>query len=372
VRVAIIGSRGYPSTYGGFETLVRRLAPHLVNRGHDVVVYSREQSAPAGDTVRVLRTPGWESKSLSTLTFGGTASIHTAVSQSSDVALVLNVANGFFLPVLRARGISTVVNVDGLEWLRDKWSGAGKVAFLAGARMTARFGDILVYDSVAIEEHWRETFGRGGRFIPYGADVPGAVGRDRLAPLGLQPDGYLLVVARLVPENNIELALVAHESSGVDLPLVIVGSTTYEDPLLQRVADAARGPKVVWLGHVADQELLSQLWAHCAVYLHGHSVGGTNPGLLQALAHGAPTQALDTVFNREVLLHESFLFEPDAAALAGRLQTLAQGPDVRAALRRRGLARVQAAYAWADVLDAYEGVLLAAVAAGAGGRARGR
>jgi len=372
VRVAIIGSRGYPSTYGGFETLVRRLAPHLVSRGHDVVVYSREKAPPPGDTVRVVRTPGWESKSLSTLTFGATASIHTAARRDTDVALVLNVANGFFLPALRARGVPTVVNVDGLEWLRDKWSGPGKAAFLAGAKMTARYGDVLVYDSLAIQDHWCATFGRGGRFIPYGADLPVAVAHDLLAPLGLQPDGYVLVVARLVPENNIELVLAAHEASGVDLPLVIVGSTTYHDPLREQVAAAAEGPKVLWLGHIADQALLSQLWANCAVYVHGHSVGGTNPGLLQALAHGAPTQALDTVYNREVLLHESFLFEPEVTHLASRLHDLAKAPDVRTALRLRGRARVQAAYVWSDVLDAYEDVLMQAVAAGPGGRASGR
>ena len=320
----------------------------------------------------MVRTPGWESKSLSTLTFGGTASIHAAARRDSDVALVLNVANGFFLPVLRARGVPTVVNVDGLEWLRDKWSGTGKAAFLAGARMTARYGDVLVYDSVAIEGHWSETFGRGGRFIPYGADVPVAVAQDRLAPLGLPPDGYLLVVARLVAENKFALVFAAHEASGVDWPLVIVGSTTYEDPLHQRVAAAARGPKVIWLGHVADQELLSQLWANCAAYVHGHSVGGTNPGLLQALAHGAPTQALDTVYNREVLLHEPFLFKPEVIHLAGRLRDLVGRPDVRIALRRQGLARIQAAYVWADVLDAYEDVLMQAVAAGPGSRASGR
>ncbi len=359
MRIAILGSRGYPSTYGGFETLVRHLAPHLAEAGHNVAVYARETAAGAADRrVEVIRTAGWESKSFSTLTYGATAALHAAVRRPPDAALILNVANGFFLPALAARGIRTVVNVDGLEWDRDKWSRAGKAVFRAGARMTARYGDTLVYDSRAIRPHWRDAWGRDGEFIPYGANLPVDASSDRLAEHGLAEDSFLLVVARLVPENNIALILDAHKASGTELPLVVVGSGTYDDALQHRLANTAGTGRVRWFGHVSDQELLGQLWAHCRLYLHGHSVGGTNPGLLQAMAHGAAIQALDTVYNREVLLDDDFLFPADAGRLASKLRGLVGDAQRRQELRERALRRVKAAYGWAEVLDRYEEVLV--------------
>ena len=185
-RVAIIGSRGYPSYYGGFETLVRKLVPFLADRGWDVVVYGRPGTtvpgeAPQRPNVRSVMTKGIESRSLSTLSFGATAVLHT-VTHNADVALVLNVANGFFLPALRLRGIPSVVNVDGLEWERAKWSRLGKAVFKSGARFTARFANHLVCDSTNIATVWQDQFRRDSVFIPYGGDIPGHVpgsGRSR-------------------------------------------------------------------------------------------------------------------------------------------------------------------------------------------------
>lgn len=362
-RYAIIGSRGYPSTYGGFETLVRKLAPYLRDTGADVTVYGRDSRRSVVrreiDGIHVVDTPGVEGKSTSTLSYGLTSVAHAA-RQDFDAALVLNVANGYWLPRLRRAGIPTVVNVDGLEWERDKWSRAGKAVFKTGARLTARYADHLVADARAIGDYWRANFGVPSEFIPYGADLDDVDGADKVTDLGLVPGSYLLVVARLVPENNVDLFLDALERLTPETPAVVVGSAGGAvSPLEERLArtDLQR-PGFRWLGHVSDQQLLKQLWRHCALYVHGHSVGGTNPALVQALGLGSPTVALDTVFSREVLGAGWPTYpvgRPEQ--LAGLLTHLLDRPEARAKLSIRGREIIEERYRWEDVLGAYAELL---------------
>ena len=362
-RYAIIGSRGYPSTYGGFETLVRRLAPYLRDTGAQVTVYGRDSRRSVEtrviDGIEVVSTPGLEGKSTSTLTYGMTSCAHAA-RQGFDAALVLNVANGFWLPRLRRAGIPTVVNVDGLEWERDKWSRAGKAVFKMGARLTARYADHLIADARAIGDYWQANFGVGSEFIPYGADLDRGDADDRITDLGLVPGSYLLVVARLVPENNVDLFLDAVEKLPPGTPAVVVGSAGgAKSPLEERLArmDLQR-PGFRWLGHVSDQVLLTQLWRHCALYVHGHSVGGTNPALVQALGLGSPTVALDTVFSREVL-GAGWPTYPvdDPDRLASLVTDLLASPEVREKLSIRGREIIELRYRWDDVLGAYAELL---------------
>ncbi|HTF47037.1 MAG TPA: glycosyltransferase, partial [Pseudonocardia sp.] len=191
MRIHILGTRGFPSSYGGFETLLRHLAPDLVRRGHQVTVFDREPVQPGNgrvrmiDGVRVYSSLGLNGTTSSTLSHGLTSSLITA-RERPHVALVMNVANGFFLPVLRARQVPVVLNVDGIEWERDKWSPLGKRVFRAAAAATARWADSLIADSEAIGERWISEFDRDSEFVPYGGDVPdGAPGPDRVRELGL-------------------------------------------------------------------------------------------------------------------------------------------------------------------------------------------
>ena len=361
LRVAIIGSRGYPSTYGGFETFVRRLAPFLADQGHEVTVYCRKDMkvAPGGADPRVktVVTRGIDSKSLSTLSYGLTAMWH-ARRQRYDAALVLNVANGYFLPLLRASKIPTVVNVDGLEWLRDKWSWPAKKVFWWGAKMSRRYADRLVVDSVAIGRYWKETFGVDSVFIPYGADIDVEPDPNPVLAVGATPGTYVLVVARLVPENNIELFLDACDLLPADQEVVIVGSAIGWPEIEERIRGLATCRPVRWLGHVSDQRLLAALWKHCAVYFHGHSVGGTNPALLQAMGHGAPVVAVDTVFNREVLGDTGTIVRSDARTIAKCLARSGVDPDNQRLINLEGCEQIRARFSWSSVLGSYESALI--------------
>jgi glycosyltransferase involved in cell wall biosynthesis len=359
MRIAVLGSRGYPSTYGGFETFVRRIAPWLVAQGHEVTVYGRggrRRSQRLIDGISVVDTRGLSGHSTSTAT-QGLSGAFDCWRTKPDAVLVLNVANGLGLPLLRWRKIPSVVNVDGIEWERDKWGRVARACFRIGARSVARYADVVVADSEEVARIWARDFGVTPTFVPYGADVGGEARAERVLAEGIEPGRYALVVARLVPENNVELFLDALERLDWTVPAVVVGSATRPDALEERLRTLDAEGRIRWLGHVADQDLLADLWANAGVYVHGHSVGGTNPALLQALGYGAPTIAVDTAFNREVLGDAGCLVPADAERLAKAIGALLGDPEARAAASARGRATVLERYPWEVVLSQYAALL---------------
>lgn len=363
MRISIVGSRGYPSTYGGFETLVRHLAPWLTTRGHDVTVYAREErhrfrfAISSHEGVRRVFTPGVAGKNSSTLTHGFSASARESILRESDAVLVLNVAHGPMLPMFRAAKVPTLVNVDGLEWERDKWGRVAKTVFRTAARLTAHYADGLIADSVSIADHWRREFARESTFIPYGAEESMAL--HRLPhPLRLEPGKYLLCVARLVEENNVDMLIDAARRLGPSTPVVIVGSGS-PGTRLESMRQAHHQPYDVdlrWLGHIGDQALLHTLWSNTGAYWHGHSVGGTNPALLQAMQCGAPVVAFDSVFNREVLGDDGFFCQNPSELAASVLKLLSDGESRgKQVIRQQEI--IAARYQWDDVCRAYEEAL---------------
>lgn len=357
LKLAILGSRGYPSTYGGYETLVRYLAPYLAEAGHDVTVYCRSRDSGRRtweiDGVRCIATRGRDSKSLSTPSFGLTSALD-AIVRRFDAVLVLNIANGFWCPLLRGARIPMAVNTDGIEWERGKWNKVGRAVFRGGAKATAVSANRLICDSREIGAIWQDLFGRESTFIPYGAPILEQVGREEIERAGLPNEPYLLVVARLVPENNVELTLDALDRLGdAAPPAVIVGGANFDSPIERRLQGLHEEGRLHWLGHVSNQDLLAELWANSSVYVHGHSVGGTNPALLQALGAGAPTLALDTPFNREVIGHADQLFDHDPDRLAERIRTVFDSVDLQQELAVRGREIIRTSYMWDDVCSAY-------------------
>jgi glycosyltransferase involved in cell wall biosynthesis len=356
--VAIIGTRGYPSFYGGFETAVRKIAPFLVDKGWDVVVYGRRGSTCANgplrdERVRTRTTWGLETKSLSTLSYGFTSSLDTVIFKP-DVALVMNVANGYWLPLLKSRGIPTLVNVDGIEWDRAKWGTVAKQVFRTGAILTSKFANMLVYDSIEIKRRWSSEFGRDGVFIPYG----GASSASLPVEPGLAHRGYILLVARFVPENSTRLFFDAADELARKWDVVLVGSSGYGGELDEaaRVLSASN-PHVHWYGQIGDDARLFSLWQHAGAYFHGHTVGGTNPALVQAMACGAPIVALDTVYNREVLSSAGVFVNASRSAVAEAISTVMGDTRLQAELSTKATERAAENYTWRAVCEDYERAL---------------
>lgn len=361
--VAIIGTRGYPSYYGGFETAVRKLAPDLADMGWDVTVYGRRGATKADDPCLDLRikrriTWGMETQKLSTLSHGLTAALDAA-ARKPDVALIMNCANGYFLPILQARGIPTLVNVDGIEWERDKWSPLAKKVFRKAAECTAAWADGLVFDARRIAKYWKDTFDAEGTFIPYGGDIVA----ELAVPTGLKHREYVLVVTRFVPENTVSQFFEAVPAIAEHCPVVIVGSSGYGGELDDTARRLSAHPSVTWLGHVHDDELLLALWQHAGLYFHGHSVGGTNPALVQAMAAGAPILARDTDYNREVLGSAGEFVSDDPELIAKNVLHLIDNPAVREQDSHAGLLRAAQHYSWASVARGYDGAMRAVMEA---------
>ena len=359
LRIALVGTRGVPARYGGFETCVEEVGSRLVDRGHEVVVYCRrldDQAAelPAYKGMSLVHLPAMKKRSLETLSHTA-LSVQHLVRHRTDSAIVFNSANSPFLPMLRAARIPVATHVDGLEWKRDKWGTAGRRYYQLAERLAVWWSDALIADAVGIQDYYRQKFDKPTDLITYGAPILDGVGSDRLAELGLTADGYHLVVARFEPENHVEMIVEGYTASSASKPLIVVGSAPYADEYTQRVR-AAGDERVRFLGGVWDQELLDQLYANAFTYLHGHSVGGTNPSLLRALGASASTTAFDVVFNREVLGDAGRYF---GTAVDVREQ-VERSENEPAETRMLGsLARLRAdSYDWEQVTDRYESLCL--------------
>lgn len=357
MKVAIMGTRGVPASYGGFETAVEEIGTRLASRGFKITVYCRNpgQTLTEYKGMRLVNLPALRHRFAETLSHTSLSVARAITKDKPDVALVLNTGNAPLIPILRAAGVPVAIHLDGLESKREKWRGAGARYYQWAEKTAVRYGDEVIADAHAIAHHIQTEYGRTCTVIPYGADVihPGG---DRLAELGVIRRDYHLVVARLEPENHVLEAVHGYTMSDETRPLLVVGSAPYSQWYIDKVAASAREhPSVRLLGAIYDRELLDQLYANARTYIHGHSVGGTNPSLLRAMGAGAPVLAYDCEFNREVTAERAFFWR-DADTLATILDEVAEG-DVDSQLARmseEGRQRVASHYQWESVTDAYQ------------------
>jgi glycosyltransferase involved in cell wall biosynthesis len=354
MRIALVGTRGVPARYGGFETCVEEVGLRLVKAGHDVVVYCRTgpetKSRPSTyEGMRLVHLPALKKKSLETLSHTALSVAHL-VRHPVDAAVVFNSANSPFLPVLRARGIPVATHVDGLEWKRAKWQGLGRRYYRMAESLAVRWSDELIADAQGIAEYYDSEFNASTDLIAYGAPLLDGKNHDRLEAYDLRPRGYHLVVARFEPENHVDVIVDGYRRSGAKLPLVVVGSAPYADAYTERV-HALADERIRFLGAVWDQEDLDQLYANSFTYLHGHSVGGTNPSLLRAIGAGAATIAFDVNFNREVLAESGRYFHT-ADDVRVEIES-AEADPVGVLERGQQSQRIAARYDWDDVAPRY-------------------
>lgn len=357
----------------GFETAFGEIAPRLAARGHEVTIYCRASAhSPArrvrtAHGVRLVYLPSPGGKNFSAVMSTLLAVLHGFVARRYDVWFFVNVGMGHHAALARLSGRPVVMNVDGLDWTRDKWGRIARRYFRSAARSAMRFATRLVTDAEAMRTFYRNTFGVDTTMIAYGADIVVSEDPARLLPFGIQPRGYYLIVSRLVPENSLDVMLEGYRRSRTTRPLVLVGGATYHNALHERLRAAAGSDnRIRFVGHIDDQSLLRELWCNCFAYLHGHSVGGTNPALLRAMGCGAAVLARDTEFNREVLADGGRFFTADAESVRTQLDLLDSDAAGVAALRTAGPERIRQHYTWEQVTDAYEQLFIAVQQSNAG------
>ena len=353
----MIGTRGVPAAYGGFETAVEEVGFRLADRGHRVTVYTRgsERRESEYRGMHVVHLPAVPVKQLETLSHTGLSTTRAVLAwDAPDVAFVFNAANAPFLPLLRARGIPVALHMDGLEWKRSKWGRRGQAYYRWAEEFGVRWADALIADAPGIADYYRDEFGVDTELIRYGAPLLTTAPTDGIEALGLQPGGYHLVVARFEPENHVLEIVEGYRASDATMPLVVVGSAPYSADYTQRIHAIADGDsRITLLGGVYDQDLLDALYFHAHTYVHGHSVGGTNPSLLRAMGAGTAVIAYDVGFNRETLAESGWFFR-DAAEVERRFRALAVEPRGTAAFGPQSRDRAAADFRWEAVADEYE------------------
>ncbi len=357
MRIALFGARGIPHTYSGTETFFGELAPRLVERGHEVIVYCRSSLFPERQKtyrgVRLIYLPSIETKNLSTPTHTLACSVDV-LFRGVDVMLISNVANAPFCIFPRLLGKKIALNVDGVEWKRSKWSAMGRRYFYSNARMAGTIcPDGIITDAIEMQRIYLEEFGTRSVCIAYGANIEQSVNPDVVKRYGLEPFGYYLIASRLVPENNADLIVKGFEQLRSDKLMVIAGDANYSSPFVDALKQT-RDSRVRFLGHVGNSDEVKELHCNCYGYVHGHSVGGTNPALLKALGYSNLVLALDTPFNRQVMEGYGLLFKNDPADVARQLQRVDDDPDLAAKYRSRAPQRILEEYTWDHITDQYE------------------
>jgi glycosyltransferase involved in cell wall biosynthesis len=354
MRIALLGTRGIPARYGGFETFAEELSVRLVARGHQVTVYCREPfpgSSYRG--VRLQHVPTIRHKYFETLAHTFLSTLHL-LRHHPDVALYCNGANAVFSLVPRWIGIPTALNVDGLERKRKKWNRLAKAWYLLSEWLATFCPSALVTDARSIQAYYHERYHKRSVFIPYGADAGRVPTHGFVEALGLEPGRYFLYVSRMEPENNALEVRQAFETIETPFRLALVGDAPYAHDYIRRVRDTG-DPRVVIPGAIYGPGY-HELGSHCFAYIHATEVGGTHPALIEAMGRGALVLYRNTEENTEVAGDAGIPFDPPELAAKMRL-TLAMSETERELLRQNAMTRIRALYSWEAVTAEYEKLL---------------
>jgi len=356
MRIAILGTRGIPASYGGFETFAEHLARRLVLRGHDVTVYCRahyvspRQLEYHGVKLKVL--PTIRHKYFDTVIHTFLSAIH-AVSGRFDAALICNCANAPFSPILRLTGTPVAINVDGLEHKRKKWGSLARRYYRFAEYLSTLLPNEIVTDAQVIQDYYLARHNAPSTMIAYGSEVERRPDREAVRKWRVEPNRYVLYVSRLEPENNAHLVIEAFKKVRTAYRLLIVGDAPYAEQYISSLKAQARGDKrIVFTGFVFGQDYRAlQQNAYC--YVHATEVGGTHPALLEAMGYGNCVLTLATPENIEVVGDAGVPYV-DEYDLTAKLQRVLRDGSLVQAYRNRAQQRVQTHYDWDGVVDQYE------------------
>jgi glycosyltransferase involved in cell wall biosynthesis len=354
VHIAILGTRGIPARYGGFETFTEEISTRLATRGHQVTVYCRERNAERiYRGVHLVCLPTIRHKYFDTLAHTLISTLHL-LAHRADRVLYCNGANAIFTWLPRLFRMPVALNVDGIERLRKKWNRLAKAWYLVSEWFATFCPTVVITDARTIQNYYLRRWHKESTFIPYGAEVGSSAGTAALDRLGLEHGRYFLYVSRLEPENHPLEVRQAFETLDTPLKLALIGDAPYAADYIRRVRDTT-DPRVVLPGAIYG-EGYRELGAHCFAYIHATEVGGTHPALIEAMGRGNLVLYRDTPENAEVAGDTGIPFVSDD--LARKMQfVLGMSESERELLRQKAVARVEALYSWDTVTTAYERLL---------------
>jgi glycosyltransferase involved in cell wall biosynthesis len=356
MKIAILGTRGIPNNYGGFEQCAEYLSIGLVEKGHQVTVYSPDFHPYKEENyqgVRIIRKKGFKSflgNSASNFIYDYLC-FKDAARKDFDIILELGlITSALSIIFCNHKNKVVVTNLDGLEWKRSKWNYLVQKITKALEKYGVKHSDYLIADNVGIQKYIFDEYNRNAEFISYGAVDTVAPNPNCLKEYGLVPDNYILTIARLEPENNLEMMFDGYISSEIKIPYYVIGNhlTNYGDFLKDKYMNTG----IIFLGGIFNKLHLDNIRHYSSYYLHGHSVGGTNPALLEAMAAQTFIIALDNKFNKSVINENAYYFNSHS-----ELSTLLDNEEIiknKTAFIKNNLTRIDAVYRWSIVVDQYD------------------
>lgn len=356
LKIALMGTRGVPAKYGGFETCVEEVGQRLAAKGHQVTVYCREsyyQEKPDRYCgMHLVYLPNVQRKTLDTMSHTLISGLHASFGRH-DIYMVFNAANSLLVLPLRILGRKILINTDGLEWKRSKWGFWGRTYYKLSEKAACLVANRLVSDSRGIQEHYEKTHRTKSTKIAYGAYLQYCDRPKKLLDLGLEPFNYFLQITRFEPENNPLLTIQAFNRLNTNKKLVLVGGNPYPTDYVRQI-QAEASESVILPGFIYDKEFIEELWCLCFAYVHGNEVGGTNPALLQSMAAGCFTMALDVHFNREVLADGGIFYKKNMESLAEAMGWTLDNEASLGEFKERARNRIVEHYSWEKIADQYE------------------
>lgn len=356
MKIALMGIRGIPANYGGFETFAEELSTRLVARGHDVTVYGRsniiDYAGKYYKGVELVILPTISHKYFDTVAHTFLCAWHS-LFRKFDIILICNSANSVFAFIPRLGFKKVAINVDGLEWQRAKWNIVGKWYYQLSEWIATYSANRIVTDSIYIRKYYLDKFNADSVFIPYGAPTEKAKTTEVLEKFNVEPGKYILYVSRMEPENNAHVVVKAFEKVKTDLKLVMVGDAPYSTEYIRRLR-STQDPRIIFTGYVFGQGY-REFQSNAYVYVQATEVGGTHPALLEGMGYGNCVLANDVPEHREVLRQAGVYFnakEPDS--LTQQMQMLLDHPETVEEHRRKSVERILEAYTWDRITESYE------------------
>ena len=357
MKIAIIGSRGYPYVYSGYETFVKELAERLVKQDIEVTVYCHKNlfhAFPAQvNGINLVYIKTIEKKSLSQFIHSFQSILHACFS-NYDIILIVNSANGPFGLITKLFRKKTAINVDGLEWLRPKWKGLGAKYFYFASWLSTKLYDVIINDSHAMADFYKKEFGVDSCVIAYGANIRYSQNSALIKKWNLNPNDYYLIVGRLIPDNNADIIIREFSNSKSNKKLVVVGDVPYQDEYAEKIK-SVNDSRIIFTGYIIDQNELAELYHSCFAYFHGHEFGGTNPTMLKALAYGCAVIALDTPFTREMCNNDkhAIYFTKEMGYLKKIIEEVEKNDSIINSLKTISRNRIIENYTWEKIVNQY-------------------
>ena len=365
MKIAFVSTRGIPNNYGGFEQFAEYISVGMAQRGHEVVVYSPkfhpyQESTYKGVRIKHIYSPEtWMGSSVGSF-FYDFASLRDALKKE-DFDIIYEAGYTSIIPAYiwfnvkkRKRPIFTT-NMDGLENKRSKFSPMVRRFLDWEEKMAVKYSHYLIADNMGIHDYYKEKYGKESKFLAYGADIHDDFKAEYLEEFGLKSEEYYILIARLEPENNIVMAIEGylHSKENGRRPLIVVGKTNtpHGKELVEKYGNERN---VEFVGGIYDFKKLDSVRHFSKAYFHGHSVGGTNPSLLEAMAAGCFIFAYDNIFNRAVLKENAFYY-PSADKVTeylNRIDTIAEGSKIQYTARNIEVIRNE--YSWESLIDKHE------------------